>query len=103
MLRLLLEAFHMNRWLACSLVGTFAGFALITMSAPGCGGSSGTQTDGGPASGQHKQGPTSAINGRAEYRFKGIGPLDGERLANSDFADRTAGQEGSSQGRSREG
>jgi hypothetical protein len=38
----------MNRWLACSLVGTFAGFALITMSAPGCGGSSGTQTDGGP-------------------------------------------------------
>jgi hypothetical protein len=38
----------MNRWLACSLVGTFAGFALVTMAAPGCGGSTGNQNDGGP-------------------------------------------------------
>jgi hypothetical protein len=39
----------MNRWLACSLVGTFAGFALVAMSAPGCGGGS-VANDGGPPS-----------------------------------------------------
>src|SRR5580693_1268836 len=38
----------MNRWLACSLAGTIAGFATVSFSIAGCGGSTGNGSDSGP-------------------------------------------------------
>jgi hypothetical protein len=69
----------MKRWLACSLVGTFAGFALVSMSSAGCGGSSpGTQTDGGEGGStmDHVIGQDHAV-GKDVEKKDSIEPFDG--------------------------